>query len=137
MIHVTCKRKVVLDVSGRFKLVSPGIAINSKGIMPGTMELIAPNSTVSKNNFFCPHCEVSMSEEKEIDEGILFPCDLCSKDVKPSTLHILQSQTKICSTCIGIIEKGDSKDKLYQFFSSKSISSKNYRTLLQVIVGSK
>lgn len=141
MIHSKCGKKMVIDVSGAFKLVSPGINITQKKILPGTMQL---DSCLKSENpsFYCRTCDETFETEKEIDNNLLFSCDLCNNNYSPSEILIPDSATKICADCLEIIESGEMdfttpKGKIYSLFSNKSLNKKNLVSLLKIIMNSK
>src|SRR5688572_18395050 len=126
MIHSKCGKKIVIDVSGAFKLVSPGISITQKKIFPGIMQLV---SCLKSENprFYCRVCDETFETEKEIDANLLFSCDLCNNNYSPSKLYIPDSSIKVCVDCLEIIESGKadystSRGKVYSLFNSKSLN---------------
>ena len=141
MIHNKCGKKVVIDVSGAFKLVSPGINITTKKILPGTMQLDSCPEQKS-SSFYCRACNENFETEKEIDKNILFSCDLCNNNYKPSDIYISDGSNKFCVDCLEIIESGEidystPKGKIYGFFSNQSLNKKNLTSLLKIIMNSK
>lgn len=141
MIHNKCGKRVIIDVSNKFKLVSPGINITARKIFPGTMQL--DSCPESKGpSFYCRVCNKYFDTEEEIDDNLLFSCDLCNSNYKPSNIFIPDSAAKICIDCLkniqsGKIEYSTDKGKIYALFSNKSFIKKDLTSLLKIIMNSK
>ncbi len=94
-VHKSCGNRLIADVSGMFKLVSPSIGVGNGVFTVGVLELREIPEGNSPLVFLCPKCgEVKDNKEVRVH------CIVCSEDKPLDVMKCSKQIANICSECL-------------------------------------
>jgi hypothetical protein len=107
--HKDCKGQVLISLSEKMRIVSPGVRITNHGVYPGLTEvtLIGQKDGVS---YICKNCYKEFLTEQDLEE-IEVRCDADDEWHPTSEIYVTENYM-FCSNCHEIVlGKNDSSDE--------------------------
>jgi hypothetical protein len=94
-VHKTCGSRLIADVTGMFRLISPSIGIGNGVFTVGVLELREASDGNGPLSFVCPKCG-----EIEDNKEVRVHCIVCGEDKPVDVMKSSRQIPSICSECL-------------------------------------